>query len=476
MAGDSFPFVGGAYTARSKTFDSQRCVNLYPELSGSGTSKSVAALFGTPGLRLLATLAGGNIRGMIKLSATRSIIVAGSAVYSVTSGMVATLLTGSIDGLTTPVSLAYNGTIAMLVTGPSGYIIDPVAGTVALITDGDFYGADNVYFLDGYFVFNRTGTGQFQITQLYGAAIDPLDFATAEGAPDPVVALAVDHREVWLFGDDTTEVWYNAGNVDFPFERVQGAFLEIGCAATQSVAKMDNSLVWLATDARGFGTVQRAVGYAPQRISTHAIETAIAGYGVISDAVAFSYSQEGHAFYQISFPTAGVTWVYDAATTLWHERAHRDPVTALLGRHRANCQMNFAGMVIVGDSTNGNVYEYDLETYTDNGAPIPRIRSSPHLASALNNVVYDSLQVDLETGVGLGDGSDPQAMLRWSDDGGFSWSNEVWTSVGKIGARNTRAIWRRLGVSRDRVFEVTITDPVKVAIIGATVATRGAAS
>lgn len=476
MAGNSFPFVGGAYEARSNTFDSQRCLNLYPEISGDGTSKSVAALFGTPGLRLLTTLAGGNIRGMIKLSATLSLIVAGTAVYSVSTAFAGTALVGTIDGLTTPVSMAYNGTIVMLVTGPNGYVVSPVAGTVVQITDSDFYGADDVAFLDGYFVFNRTGTGQFQITQLYGAAIDPLDFATAEGAPDIINAMAVDHREIWLFGDDTIEVWYNAGTVDFPFQRIQGAFLEIGCAAVNSVAKLDNSLVWMASDARGQGTIQRAVGYAPQRISTHAVEYAIGTYAVTSDAVAFSYLQEGHLFYQISFPSAGATWVYDAATSLWHERAYRDPSTGKLGRHRANVQMNFAGMVVVGDYANGNVYEYDLDTYSDNGAVIPRIRATPHLAGSLNYVAYDSLQIDMETGVGLADGSDPQIMLRWSDDGGFSWSNELWTSAGKIGARNTRAIWRRLGVSRDRVFEVTITDPIKVAFIGATVATRGATS
>ena len=463
----AFPFVGASYTARSKTFDSQRCINLYPEMSGSGSSKSVAALIGTPGLALWATLTGGGIRGLLAFNASTAIVVAGASVYSVTSSGVATLI-GTVDGAG-PVSMASNGIVVMLVTGPSGYVVTPGAtGSVVKIANSNFYGADRVDFLDGYFIFNKPGTGQFQITGLYDTTIGGLDFATAEGAPDNLVSLIVDHRELWLLGERTTEVWFNSGDVNFPMSRIQGAFIEHGCAATHSVCKLDNSVFWMGADDKGRGMVFRAAGYVPQRISTHALEYAIGQYARVDDAIGWTYQQEGHAFYVLTFPTANATWCFDASTGLWHERAYRDASNAL-GRHRGNCHMVFAGKNIVGDWESGKLYALDLDTYTDNGDAIPRIRSCPHIANDLKRVFYAALQIDMETGVGLtdGQGSDPQAMLQWSDDGGFTWSNELWASIGKLGERKTRVRWRRLGKARDRVFQVTITDPVKVEIVGA---------
>ena len=465
-----FPFVGGSYLARSTAFDAERCVNLYPE-TGSPTSKSVVMLLGTPGKRLWSTLAGGNVRGLLRFSASIGLAVVGANVYKMTTAGVGTLL-GTVDTLTTPVSMASNGTQVMLVTGPRGYVLDPLAGTVVQITNPAFVGADTVQFEDGYFVFNKTGTGQFQITSLYGTDIDGLDFATAEGAPDLLLSLLVDHREIWLFGETSTEVFFNSGNVDFPFERINGAFIEQGCAAKFSPAKMDNTVYWLTADERGQGTVQRAQGYTPQRISTHALEYALGQMSRIDDAVAYTYQQEGHSFYVLNFPTAQKTWVYDAAVNLWHERAWRDPATGTLKQDRAICQMAFAGETIVGDWETGELYVLDLDYFTDNGDPIARIRSCPHISSSdYKQQFFASLQVDMQAGVGLssGQGSDPKAVLQWSTDGGYSWSNELWASIGKIGERRARVKWRRLGRSRDRVFRVTITDPVRVAIIGASV-------
>jgi hypothetical protein len=463
-----FPFIGGSYTARSKNFAAEVCINLYPEM-GSASSKSPAMLVGTPGKRLWLNLAGGNIRGMLRFSSTLSLVVCGGNIYTVSNTGVSNRI-HTIGTASTPVSMASNGTLVMLVTGPDGYTINPITGVVTKITEAVFQGADTVQFIDGYFAFNKTGTGQFQITQLYGTAIDGLDFATAEGAPDLLLSLITDHRELWLFGETSTEVYFNSGNVDFPFERINGAFIEQGCAAKFSPAKMDNTVYWLTSDERGYGTVQRAQGYQPQRISTHAVEFAISQMSRIDDAVAYTYQQEGHSFYVLNFPTAQQSWVFDAATNLWHQRAWRDPADNTLKQDRAICQMAFAGETLVGDNSNGNIYVLDLDYFTDNGDPIARIRACSHLSDPeYRYQFFDSLQVDMQTGVGLvtGQGSDPKAMLQWSDDGGYSWGNELWASIGKIGERRTRVKWRRLGRSRDRIFRVTITDPIRVIMVGA---------
>lgn len=471
-------FIGPSYRARSLKFDSQECINLYAELSATGTSKSVAALIGTPGLINWILLSGSDgltgVRGSKVFDKNRAVVVVNDKVHIVTynGGAPTSQLIGTIQAGTTPVSMASNGLVMMLVTGPAGYVISLDAGTVSQIGNPAFTGADTVTFIDGYFVFNKTGTGQFQITGLYTTDIDSLDFATAEGAPDLLLSLLADHRELWLFGETTTEVCFNSGNADFPFERIQGAFIEQGCAAKFSPGRLDNSIYWLAADERGKGTVQRAQGYAPQRVSTHAVEYDIAQMARIDDAVAYTYQQEGHSWYVLNFPSGNRTWAYDATTDMWFKRAYRNPTSGLLERQRQLTQMQFAGKTIVGDYQTGQLYVMDLDTFVD-GAPtalIPRIRVGPHIQQGLKEQFFASFQVDMQVGVGLngtGYGSDPEAMLRWSDDGGYTWSNQLRAKIGKIGETMRRVKWRRLGRGRDRVYEVVITDPVKVVMVGA---------
>lgn len=459
----AFPFVGGSYTARSPTFDAQRTVNLYPEVSGSGTSKTVGMLIGTPGLKLWSTISDVPIRGLLRVSATVGIVVAGSHVFVVDTAGASTQI-GSIAPGMSPVSMASNGLSVMLVTGANGYFINLKTYLVSPISDAAFTGADKVDFLDGFFVFNQPGTQNFQITTLYGTAIQPLDFASAEGSPDVLISLIVDHREAWMFGLNSTEVFVNTGAADFPFERLQGVFIEQGCAAKNSVVKMDNTIIWLSADDRGQGIVQRARGYVPDRISNHALEFAIASYSRIDDAVAYSYQQEGHMFYMLTFPSAKATWCFDSTTALWHQRAWRNTSSGALEQHRSICHMAFANKNIVGDWETGKLYYFDLDTYTDNGDTIPAIRQCPHIAEQ-NGVwqFFASLWVDMQTGVGLssGQGSDPVVMLEWSDDGGRSFPHYQTVKIGKIGETRMRARWNRLGRSRDRVWRVTLSDPIK---------------
>ena len=450
-------------------------VNLFPEVIPEG-GKEPAFLNRAPGLAFLATVGDGPIRGLwvLKADPTRAFVVSGNKFYEINSSYTATLRGTLVTDNIGPVSMADNGNQIFIAANPKGYIFNTTTNVFAEITDPDFPGAVTVSYLDGYFIFNPPNSQKFYLTELLdGTAVDPLDFASAEGSSDGLVALIVDHRELWLFGTDSVEVWYDAGLSDFPFVRIQGAFNELGCAAPYSVAKLDNGLFWLGSDARGKGIVYRAEGYTGKRMSTHAIEWQIQQYGDISDAIGYTYQQDGHAFYVLIFPSANATWVFDVATQAWHERAGF--VNGNFTRHRSNCQMAYNGKVIVGDYQNGNIYAFDLDVYADNGQPQKWLRSWRALPTGQNNLkrtAQHAMQLDCETGVGLnvGQGDDPQAMLRWSDDGGHTYSNEHWKSLGKIGVYQKRAIWRRLGMTlklRDRVYEVSGTDPVKIAIMGA---------
>jgi len=464
------PILGSSYVARSVNAADARMVNLFPEIVPEA-GKEPAFLNRAPGLKLEVAVGTGPVRGLWVL-AGNLYAVSGSQLYKVTPAYAVTLI-GSVTG-TGPVSMADNGTQLFVACNGPSYIYNSLTNVFQQITDPDFPGAVTVGYLDGYFVFNEPNSQKIWVTGLLeGTSVDPLDFASAEGSPDGVVGIIVDHGQLWVYGTNSIEVWYNSGNADFPFSRIPGAFNELGCAAAYSLAKMDNGLFWLGKDARGQGMVYRANGYAGQRISTHAVEWHIQQYGNLSDAIGYTYQQDGHSFYVLIFPTADTTWVYDVATQAWHERAGF--TNGDFTRHRSNCQSFFNDMVMVGDYQNANVYSFDLDDYSDNGSIQKWLRSWRALPTGQNNLkrtAHHSLQLDCESGTGLnlGQGSDPQVMLRWSDDGGHTWSNEHCVSIGKIGEYYRRAIWRRLGMTlklRDRVYEVSGTDPVKIAIMGA---------
>ncbi len=464
------PILGSAYVARSVNAADNQMVNLFPEIVPEG-GKQPAFLQRAPGLRTLAFIGDGPVRGLWTFGGY-GYAVSGSKFYQI-DPMWTVTQKGTVTG-SGPVSMVDNGTQLFIAAGADGFIYNASTDVFAQITDPDFPGATTVGFIDGYFVFNEPNSQKFWVTELLdGTSVDPLDFASSEGSPDNLVALIVDHREVWLFGTTSVEVWYNAGLPDFPLSRIQGAFNEIGCAAAFSVAKLDNGVFWLGADARGKGIVYRSNGYNGQRISTHAVEWQIQQYTDISDATAYTYQQDGHSFYVLNFPSADITWVYDVATQAWHQRAGW--LNNSFTRHRGDCQMAFNGEIVIGDYLAGAIYAYDPTVYTEAGTVQKWLRSwraLPTGQNTLKRTAQHSLQLDCESGVGLvtGQGSDPQVMLRWSDDGGHTWSNEHWKSMGKIGEYGNRVIWRRLGMTtklRDRVYEVSGTDPVKIAIMGA---------
>ena len=439
-------------------------MNLYLEADESKAEQTRAMMIGTPGQVPWTTLPGsGAIRGMYPLANGFLLAVQGSGVYRVTGAGTPQLL-GSLLTNAGPVSIEENGQVAVMADGQRRYVVDYDAGTVSTLGQDP---SDRVAFIDGYFIFNRSQTQFFDITDLYSTTI--VGTAAASGSPDRLVTLIADHRELWLFGQTATEVWTNTGNADFPFERLPQAYIQTGCIAPHSVARMDNTVFWLGADERGAGIVWRADGYRAARVSTHAIEHEIQAYATTADAFAYAYQQDGHTFYVLTFPSADRTWCYDAATGEWHERAWFDALNQQRA-HRASCAANYLNRVLVGDTQSGAISEYSLSAYTEAGTPIRRIRTAQHEKDpSLRRLAHRMLQVDMERGVGVpfGQGSQPQAMLRWSDDGGNTWSSEAWATFGAVGEYQARARWRRLGSAFDRVYELTISDPVKVAIVGA---------
>jgi hypothetical protein len=462
------PLTGGAYAAKSVIADAQRCVNLYAEQNPQDAAAPFT-YYPTPGLTLVSTPpVAGESRCIYTATNGKRYEVVGPTVYSVDASNAYKSL-GMLTTQSGPVSMVDNTFNVFVVDGSTnGFTIDLTSNVMTKCSDPAFYGADKVDYVDGYFIFNQPGTQHFYISLYNDIAFDSLDIASKNTYSDNLVTLAVMHREIWLFGEMTTEVWYNTGASDFTFGRMPGVFIEHGCAAKNSVAKIDLALFWLSKDLQGQGYVFAGKNYAAERVSTHALEAEFATYSRIDDAIGFSYLQGGHAFYVLTFPTAKKTWCFDTSTGQWHQRAHLE-ADGSLSRHRMNCHSFNAGRNLVGDWETGAVYELDPDAYTDNGDTIVRIRSFPHISGAdSNRVLFRQFVADMEVGNGLpGSGDDPEIRLRWSDDRGRSWGNYVTASLGKIGEYLTSIQWQRLGYARDRVFELSWSVPVKTALNGA---------
>jgi hypothetical protein len=398
-------------------------------------------------------------------------------------------------------------------TGQTNYALN---WTVLPSTDGAFVGGDIVDIVDNYFVYNRPSSQQWGASGVLSPLSGNTSYSSKDGAPDNLVALIVDHREVYLMGEASSEVWTDVGAVPFPFQRIPGTSTQHGVAARFSLARLGDSFAYVSRNNRGQAQIMQMKGYVPTRISNHAVENSIANQSV-DDAIAWTYQLEGHECYVVSFPTLNLTWAYDIASGMWHKWLYTD-TTGGYSRHRGNCCAVFQSMVLVGDYSNGSIYELDKNNYTDNGQYTRRLRRAPHLVSDLQRQYFDELQIQFQPGVGsygLNTTIDtaiylaspfviyanqtftikasevykvgvkasinsttpatyPQAMLRWSNDGGSTWSREYWVTIGQQGKYKNRAIWRRLGMARDKVFEVSITDPVNAVIVSANLkATQG---
>lgn len=400
--------TGGAYTAHSVIASAQRSVNLFSEPMPEGQGEPMpAAHYPTPGTRLLGVIGTGPIRGIRQCATGGVYAVSGDELYSVnTSSWIGTSLGTLTPGLKTPVSMQDNGLDMLIVDGTAnGWDVTLASNTMAPISDptGMFSGADHVDYLDTFFLFNKPNTPQFYISGSLATTFDPLDFANKEAYSDLLVVAVVAKRLVYLFGERTTEIWYDAGATDigagsFPFAAMQSeVFIDHGCVAKYSPAVYDNTVFWLTRDRQGQGIVMMVSGYQTKRVSTYAIETEIAGYERLSDAIGFCYQLAGHSFYVLTFPTADHTWSYDVTTGLWHEWLWID-TNGAEHRHRANCFWPVNDTLVIGDWQNGNLYTLDQKVFTDNGQPIKRVRAFPHILNDGKRVFYRQFLADMETG------------------------------------------------------------------------------
>lgn len=428
---------------------------------------NLPGLMGTPGLKPYYDSSYARpVRGL-KVMGSNLYAVIGDRVYKINNTLTGTLLTGTLSTTSGPVCMEHDGTNLMIVDpNVEGYTYT-LGGSVTAIADADFPTPSFVTWQDGYFIVTEKDSGRFWIPTLYDPTDwDGSDWTTAEGNPDNILAILSDHEDVFCFGSESIQPYYNSGNSDFPFEVRQGSSMTEGIGAAHSSAAGDSTVFFLDTH----GRVMRILGYNAQPISSRNLEKEISELSTFADAIGFYYTQQGHGFYALNFPTGNITLVFDVTTQMWHKRkSYPIALDGTEGRWRANCYTFFDGKHIVGDWQYGQLYELDFDTYTDNGETIRRIFDLPAIGDGETRVRHNRLKVDYKAGVGLttGQGSDPQAMLKWSDDGMWSNDNELWTSIGKMGEYDKEVIFGRLGAPKRRVYRNIVSDPVEVVVTGA---------
>jgi hypothetical protein len=316
-------------------------------------------------------------------------------------------------------------------------------------------------FLDGYGIVHAEFSKKFWLSGLNDfSSWDELDVQTQEAYPDNIYAILADHRELWVFGDQTIEVYRNEGDADVVFRTDPSAFIDMGIQATWSATKLPQTgPAWIGGDYRGRPIAYRASGFTPTRISTHGVEQAWAGYSTVSDAIGWVETWHGHTFLVFTFPTANATWVYDLTTKMWHERGSG----ANLDRHRGRCHVFVFGKHFVGDHTTGTIHELSLDLSQENGLDITRMRTAPHIARERDRIFYHRLELEIESG-GV---PNPEFALEVSDDGGRTFSPKITATAAGTAEYEQTVSWRRLGSARSRVFRVTSSEPMTHAWVNA---------
>ena len=467
------PLHQGSYEARGPIANAQVCINLYPEPNPPDAPFPLTH-YPAPGLTLISDytgIIGGTVRGMYMASDGNLYVVIGQTMILWQGGgnSAYTVLGALPTNTGLPVRMTDNGTTLVAVDGSGwGGMVNfpPTANGLQTITDSAFYGANNCDFIDTFTIFNQGNTGNFYTTSSNVILpFDPTYFAAKEGYNDRLVTLCALHDNIWLFGNVTTEIWFNAGGTAFPFARMPNSVLQQGCIATYSVVVADNAVYWLSQDRWGRNLCMRGEGYAAKRVSTFAVEDEWSKYSNLFDAVGMAYQIGGHETIGFYFPTGNAWWAYDAATQLWHKRTYGDLSTPWLPYCMAGWgsvqYVDYGNLIFAGDRTGARIFQVDPRGYTDGGTLIQRQRSWSHQQQDGQRISYARFAANMSGSAMVPD----TIALDWSDDGGQTYGTPVNQTINN--ATNGQYLWRRLGYGRDRVYRMTWSGEGEFALNGA---------
>ena len=452
------PLFGSGIKSLSSSITAQRRVNCFFDLRPDG-DKTQIAVRGTPGALTSLNLTDSPIRGWRVVGASMYVL-AGSTLFQVFSDNSFAVL-GTIPASGQYVTMTDNSIQLGIVDGARGYSVVLPSGAPTLITDGNFpNGCTTIDTLNSRSIVEQPNSRTFYVSaQLDLRTWTPIIFGTKENASDYIVAVDVLNGALIFWGSQNMEFWQDVGTSPNPYQRINGASQTWGLAAKFSRASLNNTKIFLGQNPQGGVQVLMLNGYSPQRVSNSDVENIISGFSIYSDAIGLTYMVDGHPMYQLTFPSANRSFLYDSLTNMWFE------VQSGVGdytRHFANLGIVFNAKNYVSDVSSGAIYQLSSALNTESGAPIKRIITSRHIRMGGSEFGLSELALEINSGVGLpfGQGVNPQIMLRVSKDGGNVFGPERWKSLGAGGQYKKRVVWDRLGSAKDFVFQWSMTDPV----------------
>lgn len=467
-------FLGGSNVNQSSMALNERSMNWYPELNLMPGATSPVQLYPTPGVSSYATSIYSPARGSVYHNARTFFALGGQLTEAPTLSGGSVTARGAIAYTSTdPATLIANGDAGDQLMAVSGGVIYMLALNTNVLTTPAITGVPKQgAYLDGFFLYIDTTSLLYKSALFNGSSWTSTEVFARSSAPDPWKGIFVNKADklIWCFGEETSDALYNNGASPFPFTPIPGGLIPWGIAATYSAEQVGSSVIFLARTSNGQGEVIQLTGVKAKPISTPALQTAFKSYTTISDAIGDTYEDRGHTFYVLTFPSADKTWVYDLSTGVWHERGtwiseDNDYVASRTGFYVFN-----GTNLLAGDRVTGTIYDVSTSYGTDvDSRPMRRLRRGPAMCLENKRLFFPSFEVFLESGLGLstGQGSNPQAMLRASNDGGKTWGNELWRSAGLQGQYGRRVRWERLGSARNRQYELVVSDPIPWRLIDA---------
>lgn len=457
----TLPLLGSDFSEWSGEVNAQRTVNMWPRLPKPG-SKAPIVLYPAYGLTRFCVTNKSPNRGDGVVFASKAYFVVGDTLIEIDDNGTP-LEKGAFDTTAGRIEQVAGRAYLLIVDGNKGWTWD--GSTFGIITDLDFpANPTHSTYLDNYFIVNKGGSDEFYISDPDDPTVwSALDFEAASAVPDNVLAVTSNNKDLYIFGSASVQVYYNSGNPLFPFTAYTGGVLDFGIVAPYSLAESSAGIFLLATTEEGGVAIVQIVGF-QTRIISDDISWDLENFGTITDAEAFVYRTGGRSIYQITFPAENKTFEYIVESQLWAERKSLG-----ISRYLTNGHAFLGTKNIMGAYDSGTFYLLDNAAYDDDGEAVERIRVTQPVHFDHNQIRFNSVVLEVESGVGLvtGQGADPFVMMRYSDDGGKTWSAELTASMGKIGEYGVILEWNKLGISRSRIFEFKVTDPVKCVFINA---------
>jgi hypothetical protein len=483
------PLIGGSEKASSSFHESGRAVNLYMEqINGKWALKHVPGFFRWLDITAYVT-AGHEIRGM-HVMAGRLFCVVGNQIGEVYPTNVIVFL-ATLSTFTGRVGMADLDGKLVVGDGTGFFVFDFDTSILSpVLNDGEE--AIRGYIcraLNSQMLYFERDSSTYHYSAINDpATVEGLSFFSAESSPDYTINAHVVGDQITILGTDTTEGHYNSGDADNPFQRISGAVSEYGSVGRWANCKFDNTVVMVGRNADGGGKVLRlgAAGASAEVISSPAVEKAIEkvlfAYSDVTERITmFAQEDAGHRFAFLNLPEVpetvnnplqpSQTWVFDAATRLWHERGYMNPETGRFERILSDHHVYWRNRHYTGAYDFAHIYEMSRDYFRENTDPLVKwVESSGPLNMGGRLFTIYKLGIEMEVGVGRDagvQGSEPLVIIRGSWDAGKTWSEEIPRSIGPIGDYDCRVETGPMGSGHNFVLNVICSEPVRITYTGA---------